>query len=180
MVRSSALVVRSAFHCEGGKAVKVKSWSPACSKLWLTAWQRSFHLRAARGPCPLHRRAAVGVNHVPVIMRQFLAQMGRGLGERVPQLVVGAALHRELRPLRLQRRGQSRIALNHRQRRSARITGGQRLRRVEPGLPALRAGQPKVENHAAAAGAYSQRDQHRHSHPLFPIRTRGYQPSKNR
>lgn len=45
LMRSSALVVRSAFHCEEGKAVKVKSSSPASSKLALTALQRSFHLR---------------------------------------------------------------------------------------------------------------------------------------
>ena len=45
LIRSSAFVVRSAFHCEDGKAVKVKSSSPASSKLTLTALQRSFHLR---------------------------------------------------------------------------------------------------------------------------------------
>src|SRR6266852_2387150 len=45
LIRSSALVVRSAFHCEEGKPVKVKSSSPASSKLALTALQRSFHLR---------------------------------------------------------------------------------------------------------------------------------------
>jgi len=36
---------RHAFHCEMGKAVKVKSSSPYSAKLELTAVQLSFHLR---------------------------------------------------------------------------------------------------------------------------------------
>ncbi len=40
LIRSSAFVVRSAFHCEGGKRRKVNSSSPASSKLAATAGQR--------------------------------------------------------------------------------------------------------------------------------------------
>jgi hypothetical protein len=37
--------VRSAFHCDCGKRVKVKSSSPASSELAITGGHRSFHLR---------------------------------------------------------------------------------------------------------------------------------------
>src|SRR5437773_327129 len=45
LMRSRALVVRSAFHCDFGKCVKVKSSSPASSKLAITGGHRSFHFR---------------------------------------------------------------------------------------------------------------------------------------
>ncbi len=82
LVRSSALLVRSAFQCEIGKALKVKSSSPSSSKLALTSLQRSFRLgtnssracsTAARGRLPSRvagRRAAVNLRHRagPVIL----------------------------------------------------------------------------------------------------------------
>src|ERR1700674_4790593 len=94
--------------------------------------------------------------------------MRRRLGQQIPQLVISAALNCDLRPLHLERRGQPRIAINHRQSRSAEIAGGQRAHRVESGLLALDSGQPQVEHHALAVGAHAQRDQHRHPHTLFP------------
>src|SRR5213078_3709068 len=43
LMRSSAFVVRSAFHCDAGKRRKVKSSSPASSKLATTGAQRRRH-----------------------------------------------------------------------------------------------------------------------------------------
>jgi hypothetical protein len=38
-------------------------------------------------PRLFHRRTALGVEHASIILGQFLAQMGRGLGEQIPELV---------------------------------------------------------------------------------------------
>ena len=43
--RSIAFVVRALFHCDGGNRVKVKSCSPASSRLSATARHLSRHLR---------------------------------------------------------------------------------------------------------------------------------------
>ncbi len=43
LIRSSAFVVRNAFHCEGGKRRKVKRSSPASSRHSITEGQRSRH-----------------------------------------------------------------------------------------------------------------------------------------
>ena len=168
LIRSSALVVRSAFHCEDGKAVKVKSSSPASSKLTLTALQRSFHLRR-KPTCACSTASRLGgVDHPPIILGEFLAQMRRRLGQQIPQLMISAALNRELGPLHLERRGQSRIAINHRQHGDAKIAGAEGAHRFEPGLLTLAPGQPQIEHHTLAVGAYAQCDQHRHPHALFP------------
>ena len=68
-------------------------------------------------------RAAWGVDHTPIIPCQFLAQMGRRLGQQIPQFVIGTALDRELRPLHFKRRFQSRVAIDYRQHRSTEIAG---------------------------------------------------------
>ena len=81
--------------------------------------------------------------------------MGGRLGQQIPQLVISAALNRELVPLHFERRGQPRIAINHRQSRSAEIARGQGAHRVEPGLLALAPGQPQVEHYTLAVGAYA-------------------------
>jgi hypothetical protein len=47
--------------------------------------------------------AGGSVDHTPVILGGFFAQVSRRC-EQVAQLVIGAALHRNLRPLRSQRR----------------------------------------------------------------------------
>jgi hypothetical protein len=43
--------------------------------------QRSFHLRRKPTRACSTRLAAWGVDHQPIILRQFLAQMGRRLGQ---------------------------------------------------------------------------------------------------
>src|ERR1700732_1476129 len=72
--RSIALVVRALFHWSAGNRVKVKSRSPASSRLSATALHLSRHLRMNA-----RRRAAIsadrgGVDHVVVIGRDLLMQ----------------------------------------------------------------------------------------------------------
>src|SRR6202022_3989629 len=112
--------------------------------------------------------ATRSIDHPPIILGEFFAQMRRRLGQQIPQLMISAALNRERGPLHFKRRGQSRIAINHSQARSAEIARGQRAHRAEPGLLALHPGQPQVEHHPAAVRARAQRDQHRYPHALFP------------
>src|SRR5208282_4325247 len=119
-------------------------------------------------PRLLHRLAGLRVNHAPIVFGEFLLQMGRSLGQQVPELVISTALKREARPLRLKRRGQARVAVDHRQHRDPQLTRDQRMHRVEPGTFAFRSRKPQVQNHAAAIGTHAQRDQHRYPHPLFP------------
>jgi hypothetical protein len=77
LIRSRALVVRSAFHCESGKGEEL-----VAGLLEAGADRLAAQLPLARKPDPrlLYRRAALGVDHAPIILRQFLAQMSRGLG----------------------------------------------------------------------------------------------------
>jgi hypothetical protein len=82
--------------------------------------------------------------------------------------MVGTTLKRDLRPLHFKRRGQSWIAVDYRQQRSTEIARAQRAHRIEPGVRALDPGEAQVQHHPAAIGAYSQRDQHRYAHALFP------------
>ena len=82
---SSTLVVLSAFHCEIGRAAKLKSSAPASSTLALTALQRCFRLRRNLTSACFPRLAALGVVHQLIILREFLARMDRGLGEQVLQ-----------------------------------------------------------------------------------------------
>src|SRR5262249_58424731 len=68
-------------------------------------------------PAPglLYRPAALRVDHAPIILSQFLAQMGGSRGQQVPELVISAALNRDLGPLRSECRGQTWIAVAYRQ-----------------------------------------------------------------
>src|SRR5437660_11441218 len=89
--RSIALVVRALFHWLGGSRVKVKSRSPASSRLSATALHLSRHLRRkARRRCSdLGRRG--GVDHVVVVGRDLVVQPRGRVGEQVAMLVDGAA-----------------------------------------------------------------------------------------
>jgi hypothetical protein len=82
---SSTLVMRSAFHYEIGRAAKLKSSAPTSSTLALTALQRCFRLRRNLTSACFRRFAALSVDHQPIILREFLARMDRGLGEQVLQ-----------------------------------------------------------------------------------------------
>jgi len=128
-------------------------------------------------PRLLHRLAALGVNHPPVIFRQLLAQMGGSLGQQIPEFMVGAALDRELGLLGAERRGQTRVAIDHRQERSVQLAFGQRLHHLEPRALTFHSRQPEIHDFPAPISAYCQRHQHWHPYPLLPD---SYQPSKNR
>src|ERR1700692_4018140 len=106
--------------------------------------------------------------------------MGWRLGQQIPQLMVGTALDRELGPLHLKRRGQPRIAIDHREYRSAEIARGQGAHRVEPGLLALDPGQPQIEDHARPLAHAPSMTSTGTRTRFLPIRMRGYQPSRNR
>ena len=91
--RSIALVVRAICHWLGGKREKVKSLSPASSRLSATGRRVSRHLRrnALRRP-PLPGR--VGVDHVGVIGGDLLVELLGGVGQEIAMLVNRAALDR--------------------------------------------------------------------------------------
>src|ERR1700751_4664824 len=77
--RSIALVVRPLFHWLPGNRVKVKSRSPASSRLSATALHLSRHLRMTL--LDLCRR--VGVDHVGVVGRDLFMQPFGRVGEQV-------------------------------------------------------------------------------------------------
>src|SRR3989442_10170948 len=97
--RSMALVVRTLRHCPGGRRVKVKSRSPASSRLSATARCLSRHLRMKA-----LRRARLDffprgrVDHIGVIGGHFVVQALGCVGEQVPVLVNRASLHRHAVP----------------------------------------------------------------------------------
>src|SRR5271167_4711530 len=77
LMRSSALVVRSAFHCEIGKAVGEEF---VAGFLEAGADGLAAQLPLAREPNPrvLDGLATLGIDHSPIVLCEFLAQMGRG------------------------------------------------------------------------------------------------------
>src|ERR1035437_9682890 len=79
--RSIAFVVRTLRHWLGGRRAKVKSRSPACSRL----------SAAARWLCLLSRRR---LDHVVVIRGDLTIQALRGMPEKVHVLMNRPALHR--------------------------------------------------------------------------------------
>ena len=96
--RSIALVVRALRHWLGGRRVKVKSRSPASSRLSATARCLSRHLRMKA-----LRRASISsarrrVDHVGVVGGDLLVQALGGVREQVAVLVNRAALHRHAVP----------------------------------------------------------------------------------
>ena len=106
-------------------------------------------------------------NHAPVILGQLLAQMGRSLGEQIAQLVIGAALDCNLRPLRPQRRLQAGIAVDHCQGRCADIALDHPLQQRAPRCLTFLASDAHIHDDAAAISAYAQGHQHRYPSALF-------------
>src|ERR1700692_1074065 len=96
--RSIAFVVRALRHWLGGRRVKVKSRSPASSRLSATARGLGLPFSdeglAARFDLLTRRR----VDHVVVIRGDLVMQALGGVREKVPMLVDRAALHRHAVP----------------------------------------------------------------------------------
>ena len=102
LIRSRALVVRSAFHCEDRKSGKGEKFVAGFLEAGADglATQLPLAEQNQSRACSTASRLS-GIDHSPIILCEFLAQMGRGLGEQVPQLMVGTTLKRHLRPLHL-------------------------------------------------------------------------------
>jgi hypothetical protein len=93
--RSIAFVVRIDFHWLCGKRVKVNSLSPASSKLSATAQPPFVDERLALG---FYLAARFGIDHILVVVGDFLLQPFRRMGQQIAVLVHGAALDRNIGP----------------------------------------------------------------------------------
>lgn len=80
----------------------------------------------------LDQRAAVGVDHAPIIFGQLFAQPDRRFRFEVPQLVGGTPLDGQRRPLLLQRGRQAGAAVNDRERRPADVPLDQTANDIAP------------------------------------------------
>src|ERR1700730_1420401 len=92
--RSIAFVVRIDFHWLCGKRVKVNSLSPASSRLDGLAFQPPFadERLAFRFDLLLRR----SVDHILVVVRDFLVQPLRRMGQQIAMLMHRAALDRDV------------------------------------------------------------------------------------
>ena len=99
-----ALVVWADFHWPGGRRVKVKSRSPASSRLSATARHFSRHFSHDRPAPSLHIGGGLGVDHVAVVRGQLVMKSLGRMREQVAVLVNRAALDRDVGPQRGQRR----------------------------------------------------------------------------
>jgi hypothetical protein len=91
-----ALVVRADFHCEGSRRVKVESRSPASSRLSATARHLSRHLRRKALRRFSISAGGVGIDHVAVVLGQFIVHVLGGMRQEVAVLVNRAALDRQV------------------------------------------------------------------------------------
>ena len=101
--RSIAFEVRIDFHRLGGNGVKVNSLSPASSKLSATTRHLRRHFADERLAPGLDLAASRGADHVAVVIRDFLVQALRCMGEEIAMLVHDAALDSHVGPQRRQR-----------------------------------------------------------------------------
>ena len=106
LIRSSALVVRNAFHCLR-KAQKGEQVVARFLEAFKHRWTSQPPLLREADARVIDERASLGVNHPAVIFGERFAQTDRGLGLEIPQLVRGAALNRQRRPLLAPRRRQA-------------------------------------------------------------------------
>src|SRR5712691_3523369 len=107
--------------------------------------------------------SAVGVDHPSVLFGELLAQAHWRLGLEIPELVRGAALNRQRRPLLAPGRRQAGTAVNDGEQRPADLALRQAANNIAPRGRAFIAGQADVEHHALAIGPHAQRDQYRHT-----------------
>ena len=101
--RSIAFEVWIDFHWLGGNRVNVNSLSPASSRLSATARHLRPYLRMNALRRVFDLAARRGVDHVAVVVRDFLVQALGRVGEEIAMLVHGAALDSHVGPQRRHR-----------------------------------------------------------------------------
>ena len=119
--------------------VKVNSLSPASSRLSATARDFRRHFADERLAPGLDLAARRCVDHVAVVVRDFLVQALRGMGEEIAMLVHGAALDSHVGPQRRQRLFQARRAVDDDQLRPRQSAPHEIVEQRAPGRLALTA-----------------------------------------
>src|SRR6516165_5310897 len=165
--RSIALVVRALFHWLGGSRVKVKSRSPASSRLSATALHLSRHLRRKA-----RRRASIsaneGVDHVVVVGGDLVVQPLGRVGQQVALLVNGAALGWHIAPERGQRLFQPGSAVDNQQLWPAQPALDQIVENHAPSLAGLATHVLDGQQHLVAVLAHAEHDQ-KHDRGGLPV-----------
>ena len=95
---SIAFEVLIDFHWLCGNRVKVNSLSPASSRLSATARHLSLPFADERLAPRFNLLLRFGVDHIPVVVGDFLMQPFRRMGQKVAMFVNRAALNGDIRP----------------------------------------------------------------------------------